>query len=331
MRNTLPALIVLAFAVFWLGLMVHLNSLTLGNLARQIRSTSWPRHSAQILESKVREEESDESKSYLPEIHYRYHSPAGWVENDRVRYGFNFTTRAWAQGVVEAHPAGSNTTVAIDPGDPSQVVLLTGTTAGDWQAVVFMLPFDLVGLSLLLLPWCLRTPPSGYPESRRGGRRYLHIAHRNPLLVAGSHLFGWSFGLIFASALLFRMEPPDWFLAAEGVVLVMAPLQAGWLAHRSNHDLSRAVEVDLAGQTISLPGVGRRALVEVSHFSAYDLVGRDSDGDETHTYQLQVEPLQGEVECFHTTKDVRIAERVVAWLHACTDKRPPVASEASIC
>lgn len=314
-----------AGCLLFLGLLVALGIGFLdcqigSNLRLQLGARSWPKVVATVDSSRVFVDDSGDGVSYIPKISYHYQVEGRSYVGDRVRWGFNFTTRKWADQVVATRPVGGQVELAVNPANPSESVLMQGLEPGDGQAVLFLLPFNCIALGLLLSPWLLRPLAAGYPESRQRGRLYLHIHYRNPLASALLAIFGFSFATVFVNAIAFRMLVTTGVNQLEFLGIGLAGLVAAWKAFQSNHDLGRAVEVDPRLQSISLPAVGRRTWTEITRFGVEDEVGRDSDGDTTHTFWITMHTPTGEQQRIHKAGSQEVAERAAQWLNRAADR-----------
>ena len=94
-----------------LGLMVALGMGFIdyqiaANLRRQLEARSWPKVVATMDSSRVFVDDSGDGVSYIPKISYHYQVGGRSYVGDRVRWGFNFTTRKWADQVVALRPVG---------------------------------------------------------------------------------------------------------------------------------------------------------------------------------------------------------------------------------
>ncbi len=107
-----------------LGLAAALVALGLYLQERMDRLAGWPRTAAEIVSSQLAHGQASRSKTWHPDIRYRY-QVAGRVYTGR-RVGLmeiGTGVRSWVEPVVRRHPPGSRAWVHYDPADPSRSVL----------------------------------------------------------------------------------------------------------------------------------------------------------------------------------------------------------------
>ena len=148
--------------MFWLGsvfilagaawivtfLLIHRRA-----VARARAAESWPQVPCELLESRLREEESTDSDGntatvYIPELRYAYEVGGRALEGTRLRFGSVRTgSRGKAESWVRPYPAGARASVRYNPEDPADSVLESARpTAGYLIAAAVGLVF--VGLGL---------------------------------------------------------------------------------------------------------------------------------------------------------------------------------------
>jgi len=334
MSRWVPAGCLFLFGLLLAAVLGTLNFSLGSNLSRQVRASHWPVRPGRVESSRLFVDDSGDGISYIPQVNYLYQVEGRWYKGHRVRWMHNFTQRERAQSMVDQHPAGADVKVFVNPKQPEDVVLCPGLEPGDLQAVLFVLPFDTIVLGLLLSPWLAPPLGSGYPESKWGHKRYLHIQYRNPWLVGLAVSFGLEFALVFFNALVFQMQADFSSLCLELGLVLWVSCHAAWLAARSNRDRERAIEVDLRVQTLSLPGQtadsiaglprqagdpGLRKLSQVRRFLVEDELGKDSDGDEVHHFWVVLELQDQGFERVHRAGSRAQAEAAVAWLNQACD------------
>ncbi len=98
-----------------------------GRLRLYQRAQEWPKVSATIVKSSVRESTDSDGTSFRPEFSYRY-SIAGTEYNaSEHTEGLPFpSTEEAARQMVTGLPVGSSVEVAVSPTDPRCAVLDTG-------------------------------------------------------------------------------------------------------------------------------------------------------------------------------------------------------------
>jgi hypothetical protein len=146
-------------------------------ILRARQSSSWPTVDATVLDARV----VGTSKGSRPKIRYRYQTPDGPRESDRLVVGWMWgMSGAGPQRIVGQFPKGATVRVAVDPADPRYSVLLPGlkshqvlTAVGSvFFAIAMMLP-----LAVLLAGGATPVPPekSAYVGEWQAPSMYLSI------------------------------------------------------------------------------------------------------------------------------------------------------------
>lgn len=91
------------------------------------RAQEWPKVSATIVKSSVRESTDSDGTSFRPEFSYRYSVAGTEYNSSEHTEGLPFpSTEEAARQMVRSLPVGSNVEVAVNPTDPKCAVLDTG-------------------------------------------------------------------------------------------------------------------------------------------------------------------------------------------------------------
>ena len=116
MNATLQALSIVAVPVLALLLPTRL-------IMRARQSRSWPTVDATVVDARV----VGTSKGFRPKIRYRYQTPDGPHESDRLVVGWMWgVSGGGPERIVGQFPKGATVRVAVDPADPRYSVLLPG-------------------------------------------------------------------------------------------------------------------------------------------------------------------------------------------------------------
>jgi hypothetical protein len=143
-------LALLLFAAFWCTLVGVFDTLALRGTLNQ-----WQAHrdfvpvDATVLSSDIREEDGEDGTAYIPVIRYEYSANNIRHESDRLRYGQPPTSRRTAKRIVSDHPPGKPIQAFIDPTDPTRSVLFPKLKGSDLTLIVFLVPFNAIGVYLL--------------------------------------------------------------------------------------------------------------------------------------------------------------------------------------
>lgn len=128
------------------------NRLRLYKLAQE-----WPKVSATIFKSSVRESTDSDGTSFIPEFSYRYYVDGTEYISSQHSEGLPFPcTEEAARQMVRSLPVGSDVEVAVSPADPKCAILDTGYPKM-WQilrraSMVFFIVGAAIALHDVLIP-----------------------------------------------------------------------------------------------------------------------------------------------------------------------------------
>jgi hypothetical protein len=161
----------IVFGLFWSGMTLLFDSLTVVPAVRQLRALSFPSVPGTIISSEIKSRDDGDGGT-TTDVAMRY----GFVvddreySGDRYRYGgFSSSDCGWAQGVVARYPAGAKATVYYNPSNPEDSVLSRGLFGSDLFMVAFMTPFNIVMLGFWAAGWAHLRRRWGHREA--GGVR----------------------------------------------------------------------------------------------------------------------------------------------------------------
>lgn len=114
-------------------------------------SQEWPKVSATIVKSSVRESTDSDGTSYIPEFSYRYSVDGTEYISSRHSEGLSFPgTEEAAREMVKSLPVGSIVDVAVSPTDPKFAILDTGYPKM-WQILCrASIVFFVIGAAIVL-------------------------------------------------------------------------------------------------------------------------------------------------------------------------------------
>ena len=211
-------------------------------------AAGWDRVPAVVESSRVRSESGGESVTYAVDVIYRYDAGGRAYWGNRYRFAggsdsFYKPKKAW----VDAHPAGTQFEVYVDPDDPAQSVVRRDGGTSMWFGLI-PLAFALVGgvgtigsaYALVaanratparraevdpVRPWLPATVPLRVPRGERLVTRLTLAGLMNGL--------GWPLAVFFGRL----FEPGDGWVEASFlyVVLPLILLAATWQALRAVH------------------------------------------------------------------------------------------------
>lgn len=272
------------FGLIWLAFLMVFDYLGFGPLAKQFTTTHFRAAPAVVLSSEVEVRDDGSSTSYHPSIRYRYTVDGKTLEGQRYRY-FNMSNRKNAYQVVKSYPAGKATQAFYNPKDAGEAVLARGIEPGDCFFAMFLIPFHVVGLGLLVAAWPARRLEAGFPLSKRLTVYYIKTHYTRPLFAGFATLGCFSFALIFVNGFLLKMNLSWTVIAGEMALLAMLSIQAALTQARNNSDLSLALTLDQRSQTLAY----REQRWELSRIEKIEVEEIDSgDSDRANDYWLRL-------------------------------------------
>ena len=140
-RSTLgPRIFTFLFGLPFFGIgVVFLWIGGLQPLVLRVQSQSWERVPCTILESRVESHYSSDGTTYSIEVAYRYEWNGRGYTGDRYNLTRMSTSNRKAKdAVVDNIPAGRQTSCFVNPGNPSEAVLVRKT---GWLPI-FVIPFS---------------------------------------------------------------------------------------------------------------------------------------------------------------------------------------------
>lgn len=248
-------------AVVFFVLMMGIATYTWGRILwLQIRSASFPKTEATILESRVEEYRYSSGRStqkgYRPALRYQYVANGKSHTGSQYRFdGQDIRSQLYSQSVVDSMPVGSKVQVSYDPTNPATSVLSSGLEVRDLVSVFQILA---VNSLLAIFAWVFWTfPKAGSPLKviENGNQILLRQKTSAPLITAvAGYVVLCTMGLGVVSACM----GGDASLAA--VLVIASLIVAGVVALYRNAAASpwgsnREVMVHLDDQTITVtPG-----------------------------------------------------------------------------
>ncbi|MDY7109627.1 MAG: DUF3592 domain-containing protein [Planctomycetota bacterium] len=292
----------LFFALFWCGLTGVFDGFIAHTIYRQSRAESFPTTTGLVSGAEITSETSTDSDghsstTYRAEISFRYDVDGRTYASDTYRYGaMGSSDRSYAESVAQRYPVDSEVTVHYNPRDPSDAVLETGVGGMEMFLILFLTPFNLVGLWLLAMVGgsirrrMTRPPAGGVPLVQRGGITHARLPRFSPLTTAGATALGLSFISIFIVGFGTGMDPPPWVIwTVWGVVLIPAIVVYFWRTFLVGSGAKDLV-IDEDSRTLSLPQTfGRKVDIivpfdAVTELDVEEIIHRSSKGGTSYTY-----------------------------------------------
>ncbi len=127
-----------------------LIALALRNLFKGWSSRGWSRTQGIVVRSFVLVDETDGRESYTPQVEYEYSVGGKKYLGRRLRYGqIGSSSRKRAERVIVPYTSGTSTQVWFNPRDPSDAVLVSGSSWGNAAIAI-------AGLIFLWLAYMLK-------------------------------------------------------------------------------------------------------------------------------------------------------------------------------
>lgn len=192
------------FGLIWMAGVAAFDRLAFSGIYRQARAGQYRAAQATVVDSRVVESEGEDSTIYEPYLQYRFSVGGRFFTRDRFRYGMRQSDLALAQTFVKTHPVGSQMEIWYSPEDPNESVIDKQLNGRDAFLAMFLMPFNAIGMGLLLGPLLLR-PTDPDVGLGMGGR--LRPEYSHPAVTAISSLGGLSFLAVFVVGLSTSMSP----------------------------------------------------------------------------------------------------------------------------
>lgn len=285
---------------------------------QQARTENYLTARATVLECRVIETQGDDSTSYRPYFRYQYEVGGQTHINDRYRGGPNISAgRKWAREEVDAHPVGSNLEIWYSPDNPAESVVEKGLTGMDLFLPMFLTPFNLIGLALMLGPLVgsRRSDPGGVPLVREGLGWRARMKYSHPVVSALVTLGAASFFGVFIVGFASLMHPSLLTMQIAWAVAAGLSLRAGYRAMVENRTGAGDLRVEPGRLEFSSEGqrIACRA-DEVGDVLLRREEKRDSDGDLSYRYAVDVHLQSGVSHSLRVWNSEEEAQEFVDWL-----------------
>jgi hypothetical protein len=327
-RRRAGALPLILFLLFWSAITGAFDVMATRGIAAQLHSRSFTPTPASILSSEIEEHSSTDGTTYSPKITYRYSAAGAEHTSDRYSFGDMATSsHRRAKDATLRYPAGATTTAYVDPADPSRATLRTGIEGTSLFLVLFLLPFNAVGI----IGWKYAISRATRPARPAGGlllrddsrTALLRLSHADPFDVFVGSLGAIAFVAIFVVAIAFGFSASTPTVAiALGIVLGLALLCTAReirAVASGRHDLI----IDRTLASITLPRRKQDLLPRTFGFDTLQAIElcdhprADDDTTATFTVRLRASDLpEPEVLLAHTSEEP--AKDLAAWLAAAT-------------
>ena len=304
------------FGLLWLLGVGAFDWMAFSGIYHQARAGSYSSAQATVLESRIIEKRGDDSTSYQPYLQYRFEAGGSSYTGDRYRYGLPESNRKLSQAIVQAHPVGSTLDVWYAPENPSESVVDHQLSGRDGFIVLFLMPFNAIGLGFLLAPWMLRrNGPGGVVVVREGMGWRARLKYTHPLVAAAASLGCFSFVAIFAVGITSSMNPTATTMKFTWMTVAGLSGWAAFKAAESNRQGCGDLRIE-PGRIEYSHGSQResRPISEVRAVEIKRLEKRDSDGDLTYNYEVELHLHNDERHALHVWTGEANARAFADWL-----------------
>lgn len=308
------------FGLFWLSLVGIFDCTMVPNLWKQAQTSHYLRAEATVLECRVIEEKGDDSTSYQPYFRYQYQVGNRILVNDKYRRGIKFSTgQRAADTEVNEHPVGSKLEVWYSPEDPTDSVVQKGLTGADLFIPMFMTPFNLIGLVFVLAPVLAtrRGGPGGVPLVREGLGWRARLQYTHPAVSALMSLGACTFLAVFIVAFGSGMNPSLQVMQVTWSIVLLISLKVGYKTLLQNRQGANDLRVEPGRLEFSSGGQRIHCLSgDVREVAVRREEKKDSDGDITYTYEVDLHLHSGSRHPLKLWNDESQAQEFADWLRA---------------
>ena len=324
------------FALFWCGLTGVFDGFLAYTIYRQTKAESYPTTTGIVTGAEVSHHTSTDSEgrtttTHRADITFRFEVDGRAYTGDTYRYGAMSTSdRSYVASVLERYPVNSEVIVHYNPADPSDAVLEVGVSGMELLFLLFLTPFNLIGLWLLgVVVRSIRLritnlPAGGVPLVQRGAITHARLPRYSPLTAAGAAALVISFISVFVVAFGTGMDPPLWVIwTVWGCVLIPAVVIYFWRTFLVGSGAKDLV-IDEDARTLSLPQTFGREVDIIVSFDAVTrldvqrIVHHSSKGGSSYTYAPRLTWNDEESATRHDKlaewHDEQRAEDFIAWL-----------------
>lgn len=325
------AVFLLIFGLFWCTLVGAFDFITLRAFIPQVASTWFPPAPAHITKSEVTRHSGSKGSTHGVAVEYTYVVNGTTYTSDR--FGFDTmksSDSGWAYQAVASFPAGSERTCYYDPRDPSRAVLSKGIRGSDITILMFLTPFNMVGLALMSAPffsWRERRRPELIPPrvvDRFQGREAYAMNNYNPIAAFLVAFFISSFLGIFIVAFPFGFHPSIPQVATVWGTAFAISVAAAVMTWQRIKSGRYDFVIDRGSQIATIPAMHKRAsreIISLSQIKNIDMTEvRNGSGDDEkkswhvklHTHdnrEFLLRDTSGEEEARRLTKTLNIKIR----------------------
>jgi len=288
--------LIFSFAIIWSAFTLNYDYRFMKVGIQQIQALGHPTVIGTITSSEVESNDDGDGTSYRPLIKYTYEVDRKQYEGDRYRYGQMGTNDNSAHRIVASYPVGKQAEVHHSPADPADAVLLAGLEGIDLFMMMFMLPFNLIMLTLWIIGLggvrnMIHPPEAGGAKIIDEGQNIrVRLSSERPVYMAAAAAGGLAFVLIFIVAFGFGINAPiPVMIVAWGIILVGGGI-GHFYAHRQLARGDSDLLIDDTKETLTLSkknGRPDQMILPAKKIVAFEVEQtklRDSDNDIQYSF-----------------------------------------------
>ncbi|MBU6412166.1 MAG: DUF3592 domain-containing protein [Planctomycetes bacterium] len=263
-RFGVPIAFLLIFSCIWLTITTLATTLMIRGLWGQADARSrFVAVPATITSSTIKEHDGEDSTTYSNAVTYTYTHQGQNYTSDRIAFDTMSGSYRGASRWAKDHPAGATVTAYVDPQSPGTAVLRTATGRSSWMMMLFLLPFQAVGIGCLaalgsalrdrLSPPHLRHPMHGLIVKDEPHQTTFRLETVSAISSAVATTGLLAFVSIFVVAFSTGMSPPPVVAIGTAATCVGLGIIMGfWRAWRM-HSGYLNVTIDRHGSMLLLP------------------------------------------------------------------------------
>jgi hypothetical protein len=143
------SLILIPVAIFWCSITGVFDYLLLKSLANNLVAFGYQTGQANVTESRLeKKRDSDGDLVYVPHISYKFTAQGREWNSSQISYSLNFNSNS--KRLAKEFQAGAVVPVYFSPSKPEESVLLRGEFGLELGFLMFLTPFNVIGLALVL-------------------------------------------------------------------------------------------------------------------------------------------------------------------------------------
>lgn len=314
--------IIIPFALFWWAIVGMFDYFVLGGVVRQLGTLNYQPVNAVIRTSEVTTSRDSKGKTtYRPRVTFAYSVNEIEYLADKISYSVPLSSVGGANETVARYPSGSQTTAYVSLDDPQAAVLQKGLEPTDLLLIMFLLPFNMIGIAMLvaLVPLGRHKNTGGVEivENLREIRARLNP--NTPWIAVAAALGCGSFAGIFVVFLGSRIFPMSAMIAVTWIAIIALCLDS-WRRTREKrnsghgdlviHKLDKSLQLWRlpldASETHSKSALEKISLMEEKR--------KDSEGDSVTKHVLRLHLKSGDKLAIRESADEEDARAFAGWL-----------------